>query len=170
MAIVPDAKDWTWVLERACPACGFVAEEADPSAAGGQVLAMVPRWRAVLARQDARERPDPSTWSALEYGCHVRDVLRVFGERSRLIREQDDPLFVNWDQDVTAIEDGYDRQDPATVAEEIAAAAAGYAAELDRTTDWTRPGRRSNGSVFTAASLTTYGLHDLVHHLVDVRA
>lgn len=25
MAIVPDTKDWTWVLERACPECGFDA-------------------------------------------------------------------------------------------------------------------------------------------------
>ncbi|PVY29285.1 hypothetical protein C7458_10631 [Williamsia muralis] len=26
MAIVPDTKNWTWVLERPCPDCGF-----DPS-------------------------------------------------------------------------------------------------------------------------------------------
>ncbi len=23
MTIVPDTKDWTWVLERTCPQCGF---------------------------------------------------------------------------------------------------------------------------------------------------
>ena len=28
-AIVPDTKDWTWVLERPCPECGF-----DPAAQG----------------------------------------------------------------------------------------------------------------------------------------
>jgi hypothetical protein len=28
-AITPDTKDWTWVLERACPECGF-----DPAAQG----------------------------------------------------------------------------------------------------------------------------------------
>src|SRR5208283_3619665 len=27
MAIVPDSKDWTWVLERRCPECGFVSAE-----------------------------------------------------------------------------------------------------------------------------------------------
>jgi hypothetical protein len=33
---------------------------------------------------------------------------------------------------------------------------------------WDRPGRRSNGSVFTIASLARYHLHDVEHHLVDV--
>ena len=35
--------------------------------------------------------------------------------------------------------------------------------------DWDRPGRRSNGSVFTVDTLGRYHLHDLVHHRWDVR-
>ena len=35
MAIVPDAKDWTWVLQRPCPECGLdtrdVAADAVPA-------------------------------------------------------------------------------------------------------------------------------------------
>ena len=31
-----------------------------------------------------------------------------------------------------------------------------------------RPGRRSNGSVFTVDSLARYLLHDIEHHLHDV--
>ena len=23
MTIIPDTKDWTWVLQRSCPECGF---------------------------------------------------------------------------------------------------------------------------------------------------
>ena len=37
-AITPDTKDWTWVLERTCPECGF-----DPAAQGqglGKVLTL----------------------------------------------------------------------------------------------------------------------------------
>ncbi len=33
---------------------------------------------------------------------------------------------------------------------------------------WQRPGRRSNGSVFTIESLGRYRLHDVVHHRWDV--
>jgi len=35
---------------------------------------------------------------------------------------------------------------------------------------WSRPGRRSNGSVFTMESLGLYYLHDGQHHLHDVGA
>ena len=35
---------------------------------------------------------------------------------------------------------------------------------------WDRPGVRSNGSEFTVLTLGQYGLHDLAHHLWDVRA
>jgi hypothetical protein len=33
---------------------------------------------------------------------------------------------------------------------------------------WSRPGRRSNGTVFTVESIGRYHLHDVVHHLWDV--
>jgi hypothetical protein len=26
MTIIPDTKDWTWVLHRPCPECGFTVE------------------------------------------------------------------------------------------------------------------------------------------------
>ena len=34
---------------------------------------------------------------------------------------------------------------------------------------WQRPGLRSDGSAFTVDSFGRYVLHDIVHHLVDVR-
>lgn len=167
MAITADTKDWTWVLERPCPECGFDASSAEPGRAGDEVRAMVPRWRVVLARPEVRDRPDESTWSPLEYGCHVRDVLELFAERLQLIREHHDPLFGNWDQDETA--EQYGATDPGEVADQIETGAEHFAAEVAAVENWDRIGRRSNGSLFTASSLTRYGLHDLVHHLWDVR-
>ena len=38
------------------------------------------------------------------------------------------------------------------------------------TTSGTRTGLRSDGSEFTVLTLGQYFLHDLAHHLVDVRA
>ena len=65
-------------------------------------------------------RPDDSTWSPLEYACHVRDVHRVYAGRVGRMLAEDDPYYENWDQDATAIEDRYAEQDPATVAGELA--------------------------------------------------
>ncbi|MGW6128656.1 DinB family protein [Cellulomonas sp. NPDC055163] len=168
----PDTKDWTWVLDRACPECGFLASDVDPAGIPAALRASVPRWSEALARPDARERPDASTWSVLEYGAHTRDVHRIFGERLRLILEEDDPQFPNWDQDATAVEDRYDLQDPAVVAVELAQAAEEAAVRFGGVPDdaWERPGRRSNGSVFTTRTLGAYYLHDVLHHLHDVRA
>ncbi|WP_258725502.1 DinB family protein [Cellulomonas sp. NS3] len=168
----PDTKDWTWVLDRACPECGFLASDVDPAGIPAALRASVPRWTEALARPDARERPEPSTWSVLEYGAHTRDVHRIFGERLRLILEEEDPQFANWDQDATAVEDRYDLQDPAVVAVELAQAAEEAAARFAGVPGdaWERPGRRSNGSVFTARTLGAYYLHDVVHHLHDVHA
>jgi len=171
-AIEPDGKDWTWVLEARCPECGFAASDVDPQGIGGTVRDLVPRWVAVLHRADARERPEPHVWSALEYGAHVRDVMRLFDERVRLMVDQDDPLFANWDQDATALAERYDLQDPAVVADELALAAAATADRFDAVApgQWERTGRRSNGSLFTVRTLGQYFLHDVVHHLHDVRA
>ena len=165
-----DTKDWTWVLQRPCPDCGF-----DP---GAVIVADLPDrihdnargWYDVLDRRDVAVRPTPHVWSALEYGCHVRDVHLLFAERLRTMLGEDDPIFANWDQDDTAVESAYGEQRPDEVVVELVEAAAEVAAVYAQVPDdaWDRPGRRSNGSVFTVASLGAYHLHDVVHHLWDV--
>jgi hypothetical protein len=92
--------------------------------------------------------------------------------RVLLMLEQDMPTFANWDQDATAVEERYGEQQPAGVADELAAAAEAAADAYDRVVGaaWDRPGLRSNGSRFTVASLGRYHLHDVVHHLRDVAA
>ncbi len=168
--IRPDTKDWTWTLERACPDCRFDAATVHPDDLPGLVTVLTDAWPQVLSREGAALRPDPGTWSPLEYGCHVRDVCRVFDERTRLLLDQDDPTFANWDQDEAAVAQAYSTQDPGTVAAEILDAAAGWAATVAAVgpEQWDRPATRSNGSRFTTLSLTRYGLHDLAHHLWDV--
>ena len=168
--IEPDTKDWTWVLEKPCPDCGFDASAFYREQVAPVVRANAASWGPVLARPDARQRPDESTWSPLEYGCHVRDVLRLYDERLHLMLDSDDPLYPNWDQDATAVEDRYDEQDPTTVAGEIADAADKVAAAFDGLTDdqWQRRGRRSDGASFTIESFSRYFVHDLEHHRYDV--
>ena len=169
-AIVPDDKDWTWTLERACPDCGFEAATVPAADIARRVTAYTADWPDRLTQPDVRSRPNPATWSPLEYGAHVRDVCRLFTQRTQLMLDEIDPAFANWDQDATAIEDDYASQDPERVAAEIVAAGDGYAGLLASVDgpSWERAGRRSNGSAFTILTLGQYGLHDLAHHLTDV--
>lgn len=168
--ITPDDKDWTWVLRAPCPECGFDASSLQPGAVAGRTRAMLPRWREVLARPDAAVRRRPGLWSDLEYGCHVRDVFRLFLVRLDLMLTEDGPQFANWDQDSTAVADRYDLQDPVVVAVELTEAGTALAAGFDavRADQWERTGTRSDGAVFTVATFARYFLHDPVHHLHDV--
>ena len=170
--IVPDDKDWTWVLHERCGECGFTAADVDPRQIGATVRDLLPRYVSALHRDDARVRPEPTVWSTLEYSAHVRDVFRIFGGRLELMLAHEDPLFENWDQDATALADRYDLQDPAVVAEELVASGEATAAAFEAVGDdeWERTGRRSNGSFFTVRTLGQYFLHDVVHHLHDVHA
>ena len=170
--IVPDDKNWTWVLEQTCGDCGFDAKSFDATTTGTAVRDQAVRWQGVLSRADVRNRPRPGAWSPLEYGCHVRDVFRRFDARLALMLAQDDPAFENWDQDATAIEDDYPSQDPTTVAAELLAAAASLADRFDAVAgaQWMRKGFRSDGSAFTVKSIAKYLMHDPVHHLWDVGA
>ena len=170
MSVEPDTKDWTWVLDRPCPECGFDAGVVTRADLPGSIVANAEGWRQALLRAGVTERPRPGVWSPAEYACHVRDVHLLFEERLRLMLDQDDPSFANWDQDVTAVEQRYDLQDPAVVGPELVDAAARVASTYASVAEgrWGRVGRRSNGSVFTVESLGRYHLHDVVHHLWDV--
>ncbi len=167
---VPDTKDWTWVLTRPCAECGLDASAIEGTQVGTIARDNAAAWRLVLARADVTDRPAPGVWSPLEYACHVRDVHRRFDGRLQRMLEEDDPRFENWDQDETAVRDRYGEQDPATVADELTAAAAALADRFDAVEgeQWLRTGRRSDGARFTVETLGRYATHDWVHHLHDV--
>lgn len=168
--MTPDTKDWTWTLRERCPDCGLEAASVPAADIATRVTAYTDPWPHVLARPDAATRPEPSTWSPLEYACHVRDVCRLFEERLTLMLTQDAPAFANWDQDETAVAERYGEQDPSVVAREVAVAAASFAGAYAAVPAgaWERTGRRSDGSEFTVLTLGQYALHDLAHHLWDV--
>jgi hypothetical protein len=170
MPITPDDKNWTWVLERPCPECGFEASAIALDAVSSELARTAARYPALLADPRARQRPSDDCWSALEYACHVRDVYGLYDERLGLMLGQDDPLFANWDQDDTAITDRYDRQDPVVVAGQLTAAADALASRFAtvRGDQWQRTGNRSDGVRFTIDTFARYFLHDPFHHVVDI--
>jgi hypothetical protein len=170
MPIVPDDKDWTWVLERPCPECGFDASAFPASEVAAAVRANATTWRSLLAHPAVARRPSDDRWSALEYACHVRDVFRRYDQRLALMLAEDDPGFPNWDQDASAVEDRYAEQDPSVVADEIEAAGASLADAFDRVEgdQWQRTGARSDGVRFTVDTFARYFVHDPIHHVWDV--
>ena len=112
-AIEPDTKDWTWVLERPCPECGFDA--------AAQSLADLPRllhdtamivvatcWPAPTRDAPGRRRCG-RRWStpATSATCTCSSP-----SASRLMLAEDEPTFANWDQDETAVERDYGEPGP----------------------------------------------------------
>ena len=171
VTIEPETKSWTWVLERECEECGFDARSVPRGEIGRLSREATEPWPAFMAHPSVRARPHEACWSALEYGCHVRDAFRLGVYRVTRMMQEDNPRFDNWDQDVTAVAERYDLQDPTTVGGEILAAGNAFADLYDTVTvdQWNRPGLRSDGSPFTVDSFGRYFLHDIVHHVVDVQ-
>ena len=172
LAPPPDDKDWTWVLETPCPECGFDATSVERESIGAILRDNVAAWQEILRHEPAslRQRPEPTTWSALEYACHIRDVLGLYSERLTLMLTEDGPHYANWDQDVTAIEHRYDLADPSAVSAELAALGSALADQFDAVAgdQWERTGHRSDGATFTVESFARYFIHDPLHHLWDV--
>ena len=121
MSIVPDTKDWTWVLERTCPQCGFDTRTVTRRGLPGMLTENAGVWNELLNEkgETSRLRPSPDRWSTLEYACHVRDVFRKFDERVQVMVSMEDPTFLNWDQDATAVDDRYHEQSPVEVAGQL---------------------------------------------------
>ncbi len=172
MTIVPDDKNWTWVLERRCDECGFDAQGFRREQVGAMVRANAATWTELLAGPDVGRRTRDDRWSTLEYACHVRDVFRVYDGRLDRMLTDDGPRYDNWDQDATAIADRYGEQAPSTVAVEMRAIAGVLADRFDGVGDdqWSRTGYRSDGAAFTVESCARYFIHDPIHHLWDVTA
>jgi hypothetical protein len=168
--IEPDTKDWTWVLTRPCPDCGLAVATLGRGDIAPTLRYCAQGLAAAVRGPHARQRPDPTVWSPLEYGCHVRDVFAIFDRRLQLMLDEDDPLFANWDQDDTAREEHYELQDPAVVADELERSVEPLARRFESLTDeqWHRAGRRSDGAEFSVDTFAQYLAHDPVHHLYDV--
>jgi len=169
--IVPDDKDWTWIMERPCPECGYDASQHPKERLGSEIRALAPIYREFLDHKDVRERPSPGVWSALEYSCHVRDVFKVYLERLTLMLTKDDPTFLNWDQDQTAVTEKYGQQEPGAVAYELGLYCGRIADAFDRVhgKQWDRTGHRSDGANYTVETFGKYLLHDPMHHIWDIR-
>ncbi|MFJ5592653.1 DinB family protein [Streptomyces noursei] len=120
-----------------------------------------------------RQRSAPQVWSALEYACHVRDVLLIQRERALAARHRDRPVAEPMGRDERVDHDGYAEQRPADVARQLHDAAWLFGnvldrlppAAWDRTLVYTYPERAERSLRW----LAVHTLHELRHHLQDMR-
>lgn len=84
-----------------CDECGLVSASIPVEDVPNALIAFGPMYRARLDADPAilRSRPSPDVWSALEYACHVRDVLEVQRDRLLLALAEDRPTFVPMGRD-----------------------------------------------------------------------
>jgi hypothetical protein len=158
-----------------CEECGFEYDLGEAETAAPAVLEGVDKLAAMLSGSpaDLRRRPEPETWSPLEYGCHVRDVLLVQRERVLAARRVDRPSFDVMGRDERVEHDGYADQEPGDVARQLTDAGRLFANVVSRLgpEDWERtalypypePSERSLRWV------AIHSLHEVRHHLLDVR-
>jgi len=162
-----------------CPGCGYMYAAHAVSGIAAELATLGPRYASrlhTLARtpdgeKALRRRPEPDVWSALEYACHVRDVMLAQRERLFLAVIEDCPSFAPIYPDRRTALANYATEDPALVANdlEFATGLAARACSSLRTADWSRPciynypsrARRS------LAWLAQHTLHEGEHHLLD---
>jgi hypothetical protein len=115
-----------------------------------------------------RARPTPASWSALEYAAHVRDVLELFERRVVQLLQGESELEVV-DHDRAVAEGHYNDLDPATVLEQLEAAAGALAVRLEglEPDDWSRTGTRA-GEERTMLDIGRRAAHEAHHHLLDI--
>lgn len=158
-----------------CPQCGDHPASLPPAALGPLAVERARSWREYLARTDDAELraiPEPGVFSPIQYGAHVRDIIRVYGDRMILGLEQDSPTvpIFNPPQEVWAEYNHLDAEQLGTDIEAQATKLADTAAGLDDTA-WKRVVVNDRGVYgvysFTLAGLACNAVHEAHHHLLD---
>lgn len=160
-----------------CDECGFEYGSVQTEQVVPTLQDLAARYGVVLTERDdtaLRRRPSPDVWSALEYACHVRDVLLVMRERVLQALREETPAFTPMGRDERVVHDRYDEQSPADVARQLEDAAAmltflweglddeqwartcvyNYPAPAERTLSW----------------VAQQTIHEADHHLRDIEA
>jgi hypothetical protein len=161
-----------------CDECGFEYGSVPTDLVVPTLLKLASRYFAPLIERDhadLRRRPSPEVWSALEYACHVRDVLLVMRERVlQVLREPAPPAFTPMGRDERVEHDRYAEQSPVDVARQVTDAAAMLAFVFEGLDDeqWARrciygypaPAER------TLSWVAQHTIHEADHHLGDLEA
>jgi DNA segregation ATPase FtsK/SpoIIIE, S-DNA-T family len=159
-----------------CEQCGFDYAELVMSEAPEQFRSRVSSIVGQLeghSMEVLRTRPTPTVWSALEYGCHVRDVLLIQRERTLLALVEDNPQFPPMYREERVRNARYEADNLSEVSEQLTVAASMLAKlageltgkELSRPCvyNFPEPTQRDVGWLYR------HTMHEVIHHLMDTK-
>ena len=159
-----------------CPECGLDYETMPAEEAIAAIRDFGRRYRAPMTRllpgEDdtvLRTRPEPDTWSPLEYACHVRDVFGFYEVWIRQTLAGDRPELRGPSNEEAAISSMYSEADVMAAADGVETRAQALAATLERVPDdgWDRVGIR-HGEERSVLATARRAVHEGNHHLLDI--
>ena len=162
-----------------CEECGWVAASVTADNAEASVRDLGRRYRAPLTRLLAtdpddllRRRPSATTWSALEYAAHVRDVIALWGGALHKLLTEDRPVVPRPDPsaaDEAAATGDYNALDPTVTADELVANADRMARKVATigVDQWDRVIVLGDEEM-TAIAVVRKVSHEGAHHLLDI--
>lgn len=163
-----------------CEQCGFAWDLVPAAELPSRLVASITGLRRRLLpverpagwAQRAATRPSPEVWSALEYACHLRDLM--FTQRERLYRAlvEDDPEPHPMYREERVVLGRYAEQDLAEVVDQLEMVIRLFArdiaqldpAQLERGCVYAYPTRARRTLLWLGAQT----LHEILHHTSDI--
>jgi len=161
--------------DHTCPTCRLAYADLDVDrclALVGESTTALAALLPTLGNERLRRRPRPEVWSAVEYACHVRDVLLTFAVRVHRGVVEDrpmlDPMYADWRVERF----GYAATRLEVLLAELSASAQGFTKEVRAVPDdaWDRTVVRRPEEERTVRWLVRQAAHECVHHLRDVQS
>jgi DinB superfamily len=172
---------WQWprIQNEPCPQCGYNPSSLSPSSLGDLAVEQAAAWREFLVQSDdayLRTNPEADIYifSPLQYGAHVRDILRVYGDRMALGVEEDSPTVPMFNP-AQEVFDSYNQLAPEELGADIEAQARRLADLVENMdpSSWPRIVINDRGIygvyTFTVAGLACNAVHEAYHHLLDAK-
>jgi hypothetical protein len=120
----------------------------------------------VTQEEAAQARGGDENWSVVEVMCHLRDAEERALERTRAMRDQDNPFLPGYDQDAWARERNYASQDLHQAFDDFLRLRAQHNAELAALSpaQWERLGRHEEqGGITISGQILHLVSHDTTH-------
>ena len=163
-----------------CPECGLDYDTILPKDGETALRSYPRRYRELFPARDddekpdgvIRRRPEPTVWSALEYGAHVADAESELANALRRMTTEDNPTISDFaDPDQKALDAKYNEQDRDEVLARLASACERMADTINAVANdaWRKNAAFPWGER-DALTMMRNAVHEGYHHLRDVES